>query len=150
MSRRTHRVLIAVVLAVVGAGVGGFIGAEWYEAFGPPWGQIGSEGEGLQEIIGGAVAGGLAGGLSAWFLVGLPRGHTGRALIIPVSVVAAVLLVVGSSFIGDLTNADGPEGIVSYVGFLALPVSLLLIAVLARLGSRARSGSNRADAATRR
>jgi hypothetical protein len=88
--------------------------------------------------------------LSAWFLVGFLGRRSSRALIVLGSILAAVLFVVGSSFIGDLTNADGPGSVLPYVGFLALPCSLLLMAVLARLSSRARSGSNPADALTRR
>ncbi|MGH2556652.1 MAG: hypothetical protein ACRDHO_13165 [Actinomycetota bacterium] len=148
MSDRIRRGTAAVVVAALGAGLGGFAGAQWYEAFGPPWGHIGSEGEGLQEILRGALAGGVAGGLSGWFLAGLPRGP-GRTIMLLGSVVAAVLLVVGLSFLGDLTNADGPGSIVPYIGFLALPASILLMALLVRLSSRARSGTHM-DALARR
>jgi hypothetical protein len=41
-------------------------------------------------------------------------------------VAAAILLVVGVSYLGDWTNADGPGDFAAYVGILGIPAAAMI------------------------
>ncbi len=129
---------MSAVLGAVAASLGGVTGALWYVAFGPPWGQLGYEFEGFAETLRGATAGLLAGSLAGWFLPVLrpPRSRSAPLLVLG-SATAAVLFVIGLSYLGRWTNADGPGEVAAYLGVLGLPASVVAAFLLRRLTTRA-------------
>lgn len=121
--------LLIVVAVIVGTILGAVGGMAWWSLFGPG-GDLGSNMDGVAEVARGAVAGSVT-GLLAGVVIPRARSRAELARGAVGSISAAVLFVTGVSYIGDLTNADGaPAG--SYAGFAALPVSLVLAAVLVR------------------
>lgn len=94
---------------------------------GSGYGDFGSSGEGIAEVARGVTAGALTGALVAVFW----HRASGRArwLSLAGSLAIAILLVVGVSYIGDWTNADGP-GWAARVGILGIPAAIGLLAIL--------------------
>lgn len=132
MSLWARRVVTALALAVALGAVGGLLGAAWYAATGAGWGQFGYEFEGLTETLRGALAGSVTGALVGWFLPAVKRGRRNMALLLTGSAVAAALLVVGVSYLGDFTNSEGPVGVAPVVGILCIPASLVTMTYLHR------------------
>jgi peptidoglycan/LPS O-acetylase OafA/YrhL len=133
MSPTSRRAIPTIGLAVVFGAVGGFAGAGWYQAFGPPWGQLGSEFEGWAEIFRGAATGALAGAFAGWYLVGRALGRRQALLAGVGSVAAGILVVVAVSQIGNFTNADGPPTSSVVITILSAAGAVMALALLARL-----------------
>lgn len=117
---------------LLGGPLGWFAGLAWYEIFAPASaGDLGTDFQGLETVfratLGGTTIGGLAGPLLRHV-----RTLGGVLTVLARSTVTACLFVVGLSYVGDLTNADGPSSRWSYVGFAALPVSIAFAVRLLR------------------
>ena len=129
-----RRSTATVVLGLFGGVVGWFGGALWYLAFGPPWGvfdDVGLFGDGFDEAARGAGVGGITGAFVGWFLFGSKRLTARTASVVVLgSGVAAVLLIIGVSYIGDLTNYDPPTTPLPYVGVAGMPLSIAVLLVL--------------------
>jgi ABC-type transport system involved in cytochrome c biogenesis permease subunit len=138
MKPALRRTVVALVLAAACGTIGAFVGVWWYETFGPPWGQFGSEFEGVAEAFRGVLTGTMAGALLGALLFGPRRlsWKTKGAVAIG-CVAAAILFAVGISYIGDLTNYEAPTNPVPYLGILGIPAAVALVIALMRLTRRA-------------
>lgn len=123
----------------VGGPLGWLAGVAWYEILTPTSaGDLGTDLQGIETVFRGTVGGAVTGLLAGPPLRGVSSLRAAAAALVR-SVATGCLFVVGLSYVGDLTNADGPGSNWSYVGFAALPVSIVLGVRLLR---RAASGSS--------
>jgi hypothetical protein len=121
-----------LLLCLVGSVVGSFVGAWWYVTFGPPYGQLGYEFEGMQEVAAGAAIGGFAGAFWGWIALGPKRlGASALVLVALGGIAAGVLVMTGLVYIGGWTDAAGPD-VVSLIGVLGIPAGLALAFMTAR------------------
>lgn len=120
--------LLCIACSVIGA----FVGAWWYETFGPPYGQLGYEFEGLQEIAAGASIGGFAGAFWGWIALGPGRqGPLALALVGLGGIAAGALVMTGLVYVGAWTNSDGPDR-AAVIGIFGIPGGLALAFMIAR------------------
>lgn len=108
---------------LLGGPFGWLAGLAWYEIFAPTSADLGTDFQGLATVFRATLGGTILGGLAGPLLRDV-RTVGGVLSVLARSAVTACLFVVGLSYVGDLTNADGPSSRWSYVGFAALPVSV--------------------------
>jgi hypothetical protein len=121
--------------------VGAIVGALWYQAFGPPWGQFGSSFEGWTEVLRGAAIGTLAGAFAGWLLVGRDLRHLGSLVVLAGSLISAILFVLAVSQIGNLTNADGPSPLSVTVTVLCGLGAVAVLGMISRFSRARRSAA---------
>ena len=126
--------LVCIVCSVAGS----FVGAWWYNTFGPPNGQLGNEFEGFQEVAAGVGIGAFAGAFWGWIALGPDRlGAAKLALVALGGIAAGALIMTGVVYIGSWTNADGPD-LEAMIGILGIPAGLLVAGMTGRT-ARARA-----------
>ena len=121
--------LTRIALIVSGALVGLFVGL-WAGDRVSPLFEDGDTLAGIAYVAAGGGAGLVLGALTGGFL--LRRGARRRVLTLLGFVIGTALALLGSWYIGDFTNADGPGGVEPFIGILLLPLGVLVIGLSAR------------------
>jgi len=128
-ARQGTRVLTRMALIVLGALVGLLVGA-WAGDRVSPLFEDGDTLAGIAYVAAGGAAGLVLGALTGGFL--LRRGARRRALALLGFVLGTALALLGSWYIGDFTNADGPSGVEPFIGILLLPLGVAVIGLSVR------------------